>query len=80
LSAQGLYLFSNQPKTFDPSLKLKNRKKGPFLSWRLVTELARGEFQDAMKAWFRMSQSPGMMAHVKTEKRMTLPTTSPTFS
>lgn len=35
LCAQGLYLFSHQPKAFDPSLKSKNRKKGPFYSTRI---------------------------------------------
>lgn len=42
LSAQGLYLFSNQPNAFDPILKSKDRKKGPFLSWGLATWLGWG--------------------------------------
>ena len=37
LSALGLYLFSHQPKAFDPSLKSKDRKKDSLLSWWLAT-------------------------------------------
>lgn len=60
LSALGLYLFSHQPKAFDPSLKSRTGRKILYFSWWLANEVWLAENAGAAlrKTWPRTSQGP----------------------
>lgn len=71
LSALGLYLFSHQPKAFDPSLKSRTGRKILYFHDDWQHSLAGRECRGTMKTWPRTSQGPGRTARTRIGKRTT---------